>query len=124
MAKIMVIDDSNSMRALIRQALVSAGHQVIEAIDGQDALDRAAAPGAASGIDLFLCDVNMPRIDGLTLVRRIRELVAFKFKPILMLTTEIDPEKKKLAKEAGATGWLVKPFQPDQLLATIRKVLT
>jgi two-component system chemotaxis response regulator CheY len=66
----------------------------------------------------------MPRIDGLTLVRKLRELAQFKFKPILMLTTEIDPEKKKVAKEAGATGWLVKPFQPEQLLATIRKVLT
>ncbi|HET9621968.1 MAG TPA: response regulator [Kofleriaceae bacterium] len=124
MPKIMVIDDSNSMRALIKQALTAAGHQVIEAVDGQDALDRVATPGAASGIDLFLCDVNMPRVDGLTLVKKLRDLAPFKFKPILMLTTEIDPEKKRIAKEAGATGWLVKPFQPDQLLATIRKVLT
>lgn len=120
MPKIMVIDDSNSMRALIKQALITAGHEVVEAVDGQDALDRAK--GAI--VDLFLCDVNMPRIDGLTLVKKLREQPAFKFKPILMLTTEIDPEKKRVAKEAGATGWLVKPFQPDQLLATIRKVLT
>jgi two-component system chemotaxis response regulator CheY len=123
MPKIMVIDDSNSMRALIKQALTSAGHQVIEAVDGQDALDRVSAPGGGTGIDLFLCDVNMPRVDGLTLVKKLRDLAPFKFKPILMLTTEIDPEKKRIAKEAGATGWLVKPFQPDQLLATIRKVL-
>ena len=120
MPKIMVIDDSNSMRALIKQALTTAGHEVIEAVDGQDALDRVK--GAT--VDLFLCDVNMPRIDGLTLVKKLREQPQFKFKPILMLTTEIDPEKKRVAKEAGATGWLVKPFQPDQLLATIRKVLT
>jgi len=120
MSKIMVVDDSNSMRGLIKQALVTAGHEVIEAVDGEDALARVTG----AKIDLFLCDVNMPRIDGLTLVKRLRALAAFKFSPILMLTTEIDPEKKRIAKEAGATGWLVKPFQPDQLLATIRKVLT
>jgi len=120
MSKIMVIDDSNSMRGLIKQALVTAGHEVIEAVDGEDALNRVTG----AKIDLFLCDVNMPRIDGLTLVKRLRGIPAFKFSPILMLTTEIDPEKKRIAKEAGATGWLVKPFQPDQLLATIRKVLT
>ena len=120
MPKIMVVDDSNSMRALIKQALVAAGHEIIEACDGEDALARVNG----AKIDLFLCDVNMPRIDGLTLVKRLRALPPFKFSPILMLTTEIDPEKKRIAKEAGATGWLVKPFQPDQLLATIRKVLT
>jgi len=120
MSKIMVVDDSNSMRALIKQALLSAGHEVIEAVDGEDALTRVK--GAT--VELFLCDVNMPRMDGLTLVKRLRGLPPFKFSPILMLTTEIDPEKKRIAKEAGATGWLVKPFQPDQLLATIRKVLT
>jgi two-component system chemotaxis response regulator CheY len=120
MSKIMVVDDSNSMRGLIKQALVTAGHEVIEAVDGEDALSRVNG----AKIDLFLCDVNMPRIDGLTLVKRLRALAPFKFSPILMLTTEIDPEKKRIAKEAGATGWLVKPFQPDQLLATIRKVLT
>jgi two-component system chemotaxis response regulator CheY len=119
MSKIMVIDDSNSMRGLIKQVLYAAGHDVVEAVDGEDALTRAQ--GAA--IDLFLCDVNMPRMDGLMLVKRLRALAAFKFSPILMLTTEIDPDKKRIAKEAGATGWLVKPFQPDQLLATIRKVL-
>jgi two-component system chemotaxis response regulator CheY len=119
MSKIMVVDDSNSMRGLIKQALLAAGHEVIEAIDGEDALLRAKGVS----IDLFLCDVNMPRIDGLTLVKRLRTLPSFKFSPILMLTTEIDPEKKRIAKEAGATGWLVKPFQPDQLIATIRKVL-
>jgi two-component system chemotaxis response regulator CheY len=119
MPRIMVVDDSNSMRGLIKQALLAAGHEVIEAIDGEDALARVAG----ARIDLFLCDVNMPRLDGLSLVKRLRMLAPFKFSPILMLTTEIDPEKKRIAKEAGATGWLVKPFQPDQLLATIRKVL-
>lgn len=119
MSRIMVIDDSSSMRALVKHTLVSAGHEVVEACDGEDALNQAPR----HAVDLFLCDVNMPRMDGLTLVKRLRALAPFKFKPILMLTTEIDPEKKKTAKEAGATGWLVKPFQPEQLLATIKKVL-
>jgi len=120
MSTIMVIDDSNSMRALIKQTLITAGHTVIEAIDGLDALEKL---GAAK-IDMFLCDVNMPRLDGLALVKRLRALAPSKFSPILMLTTEVDPEKKRVAKEAGATGWLVKPFQPDQLLSTIQRVLS
>lgn len=120
MSRIMVIDDSNSMRGLVKQTLATAGYDVIEACDGEDALARVNG----AKIDLFLCDVNMPKLDGLGLVKRLRMLPPFKFSPILMLTTEIDPEKKRIAKEAGATGWLVKPFQPDQLLATIRKVLT
>ena len=119
MPTIMVIDDSNSMRALVKQTLITAGHNVVEACDGVDALEKV--PSAK--IDLFLCDVNMPRLDGLGLVKKLRELPTCKFSPILMLTTEIDPDKKKTAKEAGATGWLVKPFQPEQLLATISKVL-
>ena len=119
MSSILVIDDSNSMRALIKQTLISAGHRVTEACDGQDALDKLNL----GKFDLLLCDVNMPRIDGLTLVKRVRAMPAFKFAPILMLTTEIDPDKKRIAKEAGATGWLCKPFQPDQLLATINKVI-
>ena len=120
MACIMVIDDSNSMRALVKQTLAGAGHQIVEACDGADALDKLRL----AKVDLFLCDVNMPRVDGLTFVRQARAVPACKFTPILMLTTEVDPEKKRVAKEAGATGWLVKPFQPAQLLATIAKVLT
>ncbi|HEY0250216.1 MAG TPA: response regulator [Kofleriaceae bacterium] len=119
MATIMVIDDSNSMRALVKQTLSSAGHAIIEAVDGLDALAKAQQ----SKVDLFLCDVNMPNLDGLGFVKQVRTFVSCKFAPILMLTTEIDPEKKRVAKEAGATGWLVKPFQPAQLLATISKVL-
>ena len=120
MATIMVIDDSSSMRGRIKQTLVAAGHVVIEAADGLEALDRLGA----GRIELFLCDINMPRLDGLGLVKRLRAMTVAKFTPILMLTTEVDPEKKRIAKEAGATGWLVKPFQPDQLLATIQKVLS
>lgn len=119
MATIMVIDDSNSMRALVKSTLTGAGHAIIEAVDGLDALAKAKT----SKVDLFLCDVNMPNLDGLGFVKQVRTLAPCKFAPILMLTTEIDPEKKRVAKEAGATGWLVKPFQPAQLLATISKVL-
>lgn len=119
MRTIMVVDDSNSMRGLIKHTLADAGYKVVEATDGQHALDQVAA----HKIDLFLCDVNMPRLDGLSLVKRLRAQAATKFSPILMLTTEVDPEKKKTAKEAGATGWLVKPFDPAQLLATIKRVL-
>ena len=118
--RVLVADDNRTDRTLLSKIVAREGHEVIEAVDGEDALARVTG----AKIDLFLCDVNMPRIDGLTLVKRLRALAAFKFSPILMLTTEIDPEKKRIAKEAGATGWLVKPFQPDQLLATIRKVLT
>nr|HEX4315827.1 response regulator [Kofleriaceae bacterium] len=120
MACIMVIDDSSSMRALVKQTLAGAGHQIVEACDGLEALDKLRL----AKVELVLCDVNMPRLDGLGFVRQARALPACKFTPILMLTTEVDPEKKRIAKEAGATGWLVKPFQPAQLLATIGKVLT
>lgn len=120
MATIMVIDDSNSMRALISQTITGAGHKVVEAADGLDALDKLRL----TKIDAFLCDVNMPRLDGLGFVKRLRALPDYKFTPLLILTTEVDPEKKKIAKDAGATGWLVKPFQPAQLLATIGKVLS
>jgi two-component system chemotaxis response regulator CheY len=120
MAVIMTVDDSNSMRKLVAQTLAAAGHTVIEATDGQHALELLGS----RRIDAFVCDVNMPRIDGLTLVKRLRALPQYKYCPILMLTTEMDAEKKKVAKEAGATGWLVKPFQPDQLLATIKKVIS
>jgi len=115
----MVIDDSNSMRGLVKATLTGAGYKVVEATDGLHALEQLAT----AKFDLFLCDVNMPRLDGLSLVKRLRALPATKYAPILMLTTEVDPEKKRVAKEAGATGWLVKPFQPAQLLSTIQKVL-
>jgi two-component system, chemotaxis family, chemotaxis protein CheY len=119
MAKIMTIDDSVSMRKLVAATLASAGHEVVEAANGSEALTLAKA----GLVQLIISDVNMPVMDGLTFVKNVRGLAAYKFTPILMLTTEMDVEKKKAAKEAGATGWLVKPFDPGQLLATIRKVL-
>ncbi len=119
MAKILTADDSASMRQMVSFTLKGAGYQVIEAVDGKDALKKAQTEKA----DLVLTDVNMPNMDGISLVKQLRTLPNYKFTPILLLTTESAMDKKKEGKEAGATGWLVKPFNPDQLLATIKKVL-
>jgi len=119
MAKILTADDSASMRQMVSFTLKGAGYQVVEAVDGKDALQKAQTEKA----DLVLTDVNMPNMDGLALVKELRTLPDYKFTPILLLTTESALEKKQEGKSAGATGWLVKPFNPDQLLSTIKKVL-
>ncbi len=119
MATILAVDDSASMRQMVAFTLKGAGHDVVEATDGVDALSKAKG----RKFDLVISDVNMPNMDGITLIRELRSLPAFKFTPILMLTTESTADKKQEGKQAGATGWIVKPFNPDQLLATIRKVL-
>ena len=124
MAKVLIVDDSVSMRKLLTATLEEAGHEIVEAEDGVIALDVAATLGNQKpGISLVITDVNMPNMDGLTLVEELRKLASFKFTPILVLTTETGEDKKMLAKKRGATGWLVKPFNPDQLLSTINKVL-
>ncbi|MEM8926046.1 MAG: response regulator [Actinomycetota bacterium] len=120
MASILAVDDSASMRMLVSSTLSDAGFDVVEAVDGQDALDKAKT---ATGIDLVLTDVNMPRMDGIELIRQLRQLPSYKFTPMLMLTTESGADKKAQGKEAGATGWIVKPFSPDQLIATIKRVV-
>lgn len=119
MAMILAVDDSASMRQMVSFTLKGAGHEVIEAGDGVIALKTAKT----KKVDLVLTDVNMPNMDGVTLVRELRALPTYKFTPILMLTTESGDNKKQEGKTAGATGWLVKPFNPEQLLATIKKVL-
>lgn len=119
MAKILAVDDSASMRQMVAFTLKGAGYEVVEASDGKQALDKAKT----TQVDLVLSDVNMPVMDGITLVKELRALSNYKFTPILMLTTESAGDKKMEGKKAGATGWLVKPFNPDQLLATIKKVL-
>ncbi len=125
MAKVLIVDDSVSMRKLLTATLEEAGHEIVEAEDGVIALDVAATLGNQKpGISLVITDVNMPNMDGLTLVEELRKLASFKFTPILVLTTETGEDKKMLAKKRGATGWLVKPFNPDQLLSTINKVLS
>ena len=119
MATILAVDDSASMRQMVSFTLKGAGYDVIEAEDGQKALDKAKT----GAVDLVLTDVNMPVMDGIELVKNLRTLPDYKFTPILMLTTESAGDKKVQGKNAGATGWLVKPFNPEQLHATNKKVM-
>ena|SRR5437868_4609967 len=119
MTRILAVDDSPSMRDMVRIALTDAGYEVTQATDGQEALDIARqAP-----FDLVLSDVNMPRMNGIELIRALRSEGAYKHTPILMLTTESSVDRKREGKDAGATGWIVKPFDPEQLVATMRRVL-
>lgn len=120
MAKtIMTVDDSASVRQMVSFTLKEAGYDVIEACDGKDALGKTEG----KNLDLIITDLNMPNMDGIELIRNIRQDAAHKFVPIIMLTTESQGEKKMEGKNAGATGWIVKPFKQDQLLAVIKKVI-
>jgi two-component system chemotaxis response regulator CheY len=119
MRSILAVDDSASMRKMVSFTLISAGYHVIEAVDGQDAFEKAQS----QPIDLVLTDQNMPRMDGLGLTRKLREHPQFKTTPILILTTESSDQMKQAGKAAGATGWLVKPFDPNRLLEVIQKVI-
>ena len=119
MTSILAVDDSASMRQMVSFTLKGAGFDVTEAVDGQDALAKAKQ----QKFDLVISDVNMPNMDGISLIRELRALDAFKFTPLLLLTTESAADKKQEGKAAGATGWIVKPFNPDQLLNTVKKVL-
>jgi two-component system chemotaxis response regulator CheY len=116
---VLAVDDSTSMRQMVKATLVSAGYGVIEAADGQEALEYARD----NPVDLVITDVNMPRMDGITLVSELRSLPSYRLTPVLLLTTESSMEKKMEGKKAGATGWIVKPFNPAQLLATLARVL-
>ena len=116
---IMTVDDSTSMRQMVKATLLSAGYDVVEASDGQEALEYARE----NPVDLVITDVNMPRMDGITLVSELRQLPAYRLTPVLLLTTESSMDKKMEGKKAGATGWIVKPFNPAQLLATLSRVL-
>jgi len=119
MATILAVDDSNSMRQMVSFTLKQAGHSVMEAADGVEALELAKK----NSFNLVISDVNMPRMDGISLIKQLRMLPSYKFTPLLMLTTESGTDKKQQGKAAGATGWIVKPFNPDQLLATVKRVL-
>lgn len=116
---IVTVDDSASVRQMVAFTLKGAGFDVIECQDGQDALDKING----SGVDMVITDLNMPNMNGLELIRALRSKGEYKFTPIVFLTTESQAEKKAEAKSAGATGWIVKPFKPEQLLAVIKKVL-
>lgn len=119
MATIMTVDDSASMRQMISFTLNSAGHDVSEACDGKEALDLAHD----KKVDMVIVDVNMPNMDGIALVKSLRAMPDYKFTPILMLTTESQETKRQEGKAVGATGWIVKPFNPEQLLDVVNKVL-
>ena len=120
MAKtILAVDDSASIRQMVALTLKGAGYDVVEAVDGQDGLDKAKS----QSINLVLTDQNMPKMDGLTLIKSLRALPQYKTTPILMLTTEAGDAMKAQGKAAGATGWLVKPFDPQKLLEVVKKVI-
>ena len=116
--KILTIDDSKTMRDMLMLTLAHAGFDVLQAVDGQDGIDVLGD----QRVDVVITDINMPKMDGYEVIRCLRKSPVHKSTPILVLTTESDTEKKNLAREAGATGWMVKPFDPERLIATIRKV--
>ena len=116
---IMTADDSASVRQMVAFTLKQNGYEVIEAVDGQDALQKLAG----KKVDMLLTDLNMPKMDGLGLIKGVRAGGLNKFIPIIMLTTESQDCKKAEGKAAGATGWIVKPFKPEQLIAVVKKVL-
>ncbi len=116
---IMTADDSASIRQMVTFTLDQAGYTVVEAVDGQDAVEKLSS----TKVDMLVTDLNMPNMDGLELIRQTRAKDEYKFIPIIMLTTESQAEMKQKGKQAGATGWIVKPFEPDQLIAVIKKVL-
>ncbi len=116
---ILTADDSTSMREMITFTLRNAGYDVVEAVDGQDALAKiAAAPP-----QMLITDLNMPNMDGLELIRQVRALPQCKYIPIVMLTTESQDTKKQAGREAGASGWIVKPFRSEQLVMVAKKLL-
>jgi len=119
MRTILAVDDSPSMRQMVRATLESAGYDVVEAADGQEALEFART----KSVDLVISDVNMPRMDGIRLVSELRTLPTYRLAPLLLLTTESSQDKKLEGKRAGATGWIVKPFNPTQLIATLGRLL-
>jgi two-component system chemotaxis response regulator CheY len=116
--RILTIDDSKTMRDMLMLTLVDAGFDVIQAVDGKDGIDMLER----ENVDVVITDINMPRMDGYEVVRQLRARPEHKTTPILVLTTESEAEKKNIARAAGATGWLVKPFDPERLIATVRKV--
>ena len=118
---ILIVDDSESIREVISTALIENGYEVIQGVDGKDGLDKLHS--RSSDIKLILSDLNMPNMDGIQLVKEVRRDEKFKYLPIIMLTTESQATKKMEAKEAGATGWIIKPFEKDKLMNTIKKVL-
>ncbi|MFG1606845.1 response regulator [Actinoplanes sp. NPDC049265] len=120
MAKtILIVDDSASVRQVVSIALKGAGYDVVAAVDGKDALSKLDG----QRVHLIISDVNMPNMDGITFVGEARKLPAYRFTPIIMLTTESQEDKKRQAQAAGAKAWVTKPFQPDQMLTAVAKLI-
>ena len=116
--KVLAVDDSKTMRDMVSFTLRGAGYDVVEANDGEDALSKLGG----SSVNLVITDINMPRLDGIGLIKKLRADPSYKSTPILVLTTESEGSKKDEGRQAGATGWIVKPFDPDQLLKVVQKV--
>ncbi len=115
--KFLVVDDSASMRQLVSFTIKHAGYEVLVAENGKDALGKLSS----GKLDIVITDLNMPDMDGIELIRRLRSMPDYRFVPIVMLTTESQESKKQEGKKAGASGWIVKPFSPEQLLGVVRK---
>lgn len=121
MAKvIMTVDDSATVRQMVSVVLTQSGYEVVEAVDGKDALQKLSG---GKKVDMIITDLNMPNLDGIGMIKGVRALPSYKFIPIIMLTTESQDSKKQEGKQAGASGWIVKPFKPEQLTAVVKKVL-
>ncbi len=116
---IMIIDDSASIRMVVSIALKKAGYEVIEAVDGRDALEKIKG----QKINLIICDVNMPNMDGISFLKTVKQDPNYKFTPVIMLTTESQEAKKQEGRAAGAKAWVVKPFKPEQMLAAVEKLV-
>lgn len=116
---VLIVDDSASLRQVVAMTLKGAGYDVIEACDGKDALGKLTG----QKVHLMISDVNMPNMDGIAFVREVKKNPSYKFTPVIMLTTEAGEEKKRLGQDAGARAWVVKPFQPQQMLAAVSKLI-
>jgi two-component system, chemotaxis family, chemotaxis protein CheY len=116
---VLIVDDSASVRQVVSIALQRAGYEVVEGCDGKDALSKMTG----QKIHLIISDVNMPNMDGITFVKQVKQHPSYKFTPIIMLTTESQEAKKQEGQAAGAKAWVVKPFQPDQMLAAVSKLI-
>jgi len=119
MKKILAVDDSASVRQMVGFSLRNAGYEVVDAVDGKDGLAKAAA----NKFDMVITDLNMPNLDGIQFIGQLRKLPGYSFVPILMLTTESQAEKKDAGRKAGATGWIVSPFNAEQLTGVLQKLL-
>jgi len=118
MKRVLMVDDSATVRQILQMTLVQAGYEVVEAIDGGDALKLFTE----NNVDMLVTDLNMPNLDGIGLIKEVRQNPRNRFMPIIMLTTESQPEQRKKGKTAGASGWITKPFRPEQLLSVVSTV--